>query len=198
MPAPYAMPEMPEFPAPYSMPEMPEMPEFPSPYAMPAMPEMPAPLSISALPEPPVFQDYLSLDPQARRAAMAKYRSAIYVTVTLFLLDWTRNLIFPESLLNRLTLFAWTIVALIAFGWVVRPKGSLAETGAGFWPRAALFLGRAVTLVFLVAAAVNEMVSRTSTEYAPWHLIPANNKKYARVKVLNTICERLEQALQES
>jgi polyphosphate kinase 2 (PPK2 family) len=44
-------------------------------------------------------------------------------------------------------------------------------------------------------AAVNEMVSRTSTEYAPWHLIAANDKKHARVKVLTTICERLEEAL---
>jgi polyphosphate kinase 2 (PPK2 family) len=35
--------------------------------------------------------------------------------------------------------------------------------------------------------AVNKMVQRTSTEYAPWHLIPANDKRYARVKVLKTV-----------
>jgi polyphosphate kinase 2 (PPK2 family) len=47
-------------------------------------------------------------------------------------------------------------------------------------------------------AAVNEMVSRTSPEQAPWSVIPANDKKYARVKVLTTICERLEEALRTS
>jgi polyphosphate:AMP phosphotransferase len=44
-------------------------------------------------------------------------------------------------------------------------------------------------------AAVNEMVSRTSTEYAPWHIIAANDKKNARIEVLKTCCKRLEDAL---
>ena len=39
------------------------------------------------------------------------------------------------------------------------------------------------------------MVDRTSTEIAPWTLVEANNKFYARIKVLRTLCERLEQAL---
>jgi len=43
--------------------------------------------------------------------------------------------------------------------------------------------------------AVCEMVDRTSTGEAPWTLVEANNKDYARVKVLKTICERLESAL---
>jgi polyphosphate:AMP phosphotransferase len=43
--------------------------------------------------------------------------------------------------------------------------------------------------------AVNEMVVRTSTEYAPWTLVPGNDKLFARVQVLKTICDRLEQAL---
>ena len=43
--------------------------------------------------------------------------------------------------------------------------------------------------------AVNTMVERTSTEYAPWHLVPSNNKRYARVNVIETICRRLEAAL---
>jgi polyphosphate:AMP phosphotransferase len=43
--------------------------------------------------------------------------------------------------------------------------------------------------------AVNEMVVRTSTEYAPWTLVPGNDKLFARVDVLRTICETLEQAL---
>ena len=43
--------------------------------------------------------------------------------------------------------------------------------------------------------AVNDMVERTSTRQAPWTLVPANDKRYARVKVLRTLCERLEQTL---
>jgi polyphosphate:AMP phosphotransferase len=44
-------------------------------------------------------------------------------------------------------------------------------------------------------AAVNEMVVRTSTEYAPWTLVPANDKKVARLTVLKTFCTRLNRAL---
>ncbi|AHK78215.1 hypothetical protein M911_02465 [Ectothiorhodospira haloalkaliphila] len=44
-------------------------------------------------------------------------------------------------------------------------------------------------------AAVNEMVVRTSTEYAPWTLVSANDKRFARVTVLETACERLEAAI---
>lgn len=43
--------------------------------------------------------------------------------------------------------------------------------------------------------AVQDMVVRTSTDYAPWHLIPANDKRYARVAVLKQLCHRLEEAL---
>lgn len=43
--------------------------------------------------------------------------------------------------------------------------------------------------------AVNEMVVRTSTEYAPWTLVPGDDKLYARVMVLKTICDTLEKAL---
>ncbi|OIO56686.1 MAG: polyphosphate:AMP phosphotransferase [Alphaproteobacteria bacterium CG_4_10_14_0_2_um_filter_63_37] len=45
------------------------------------------------------------------------------------------------------------------------------------------------------AEAVNEMVARTSTEFAPWSLIPANDKKFARIEVLKTVCRRLDEAL---
>jgi polyphosphate:AMP phosphotransferase len=38
--------------------------------------------------------------------------------------------------------------------------------------------------------AVNEMVTRTSTEYAPWHLIEGNDKRYARIKVMRLLCRR--------
>lgn len=43
--------------------------------------------------------------------------------------------------------------------------------------------------------AVNDMVAHTSTNYAPWTLIPANDKKHARVQVLRTLCKRLHKAL---
>ena len=44
--------------------------------------------------------------------------------------------------------------------------------------------------------AVCDMVDRTSTGLAPWTLIEANDKNFARVKVLKTLCDRLERALQ--
>lgn len=40
--------------------------------------------------------------------------------------------------------------------------------------------------------AVNDMVQHTSTDAAPWFLIPANDKRYARVMIIQTICEELE------
>ncbi|OWP51653.1 polyphosphate:AMP phosphotransferase [Pseudomonas nitroreducens] len=46
----------------------------------------------------------------------------------------------------------------------------------------------------LYADAVGDMVDRTSTEIAPWTLIEANDKRYARVKVLRTINDALEAA----
>jgi polyphosphate kinase 2 (PPK2 family) len=45
-------------------------------------------------------------------------------------------------------------------------------------------------------AAVDEMVARTSTKYAPWDLVEAESKRYARVKVVNTVADRVEDALQ--
>jgi len=45
------------------------------------------------------------------------------------------------------------------------------------------------------AAAVNEMIERTSTNLAPWTLVEANDKYHARIKTLDTICRRLEAAL---
>ncbi len=43
--------------------------------------------------------------------------------------------------------------------------------------------------------AICDMVERTSTGIVPWTLVEANDKNYARVKVLKTICQRLEAAL---
>mgnify|MGYP001160582188 FL=1 len=46
-------------------------------------------------------------------------------------------------------------------------------------------------------SAVCDMVDRTSTGLAPWTLVEANDKNFARVKVLRTVCERLESALKD-
>jgi len=43
--------------------------------------------------------------------------------------------------------------------------------------------------------AVNDMVERTSTRNAPWTLIEANSKNFARVKVMRTVADALEAAL---
>ena len=43
--------------------------------------------------------------------------------------------------------------------------------------------------------AASEMISRNSTEYAPFTLVEAEDKRYARIKVLETICQRLEDEL---
>ena len=45
--------------------------------------------------------------------------------------------------------------------------------------------------------AVNEMVQRTSTRLAPWTLVPANDKRFARVHVVETHESRLRAALEE-
>lgn len=47
-------------------------------------------------------------------------------------------------------------------------------------------------------AAVNEMVVRTSTEFAPWHIIPANDKRYARIEVMRIAAEAVAANLGES
>ncbi|MCA9621166.1 MAG: hypothetical protein KC731_19225, partial [Myxococcales bacterium] len=44
--------------------------------------------------------------------------------------------------------------------------------------------------------AVNDMVARTSTEYAPWTLVPSEDKRFGRVMVLETVCDRLAAALE--
>lgn len=43
--------------------------------------------------------------------------------------------------------------------------------------------------------AANEMFDRTGTEFAPWYLIEANDKKFARIKTLRIFCDRLEDSL---
>ncbi len=46
-------------------------------------------------------------------------------------------------------------------------------------------------------AAVHDMVERTSTSTAPWHLVAANDKRAARVEVIDTVCETLKHALKK-
>ena len=41
--------------------------------------------------------------------------------------------------------------------------------------------------------AVNEMIIRTSTTYAPWIIVEGNSKYYARIKVLETVVNALEE-----
>jgi polyphosphate kinase 2 (PPK2 family) len=43
--------------------------------------------------------------------------------------------------------------------------------------------------------AVCEMIDRTSSELAPWTLIEANDKYFARLKVLRTLTDAIEAAL---
>ncbi|TLX59502.1 polyphosphate:AMP phosphotransferase [Stutzerimonas nosocomialis] len=44
--------------------------------------------------------------------------------------------------------------------------------------------------------AVSDMVDRTSTEIAHWTMVEANDKRFARVKVLRTLNEALERAIE--
>ncbi len=46
-------------------------------------------------------------------------------------------------------------------------------------------------------SAVNEMLVRTSTTYAPWVVVEGNCKYYARVKILKTVVEALENKIKE-
>lgn len=43
--------------------------------------------------------------------------------------------------------------------------------------------------------AVDEMLIRTSTTYAPWIIVEGNNKYYARIKVLETVVKAIEERL---
>lgn len=47
----------------------------------------------------------------------------------------------------------------------------------------------------LYEQAVHDMILRTSTDHAPWRLISSNNKRWARIEVLKTYCQRLKQRL---
>lgn len=43
--------------------------------------------------------------------------------------------------------------------------------------------------------AADEMIPRTSTDHAPWHLIAGDDKRWARVEVLKAVCQAMARAL---
>lgn len=49
----------------------------------------------------------------------------------------------------------------------------------------------------LYEVAVNEMIQKTSTEFAPWHILESNDKHYARIKALKTVIEEIEKRLKK-
>jgi polyphosphate:AMP phosphotransferase len=49
----------------------------------------------------------------------------------------------------------------------------------------------------LYEEAVNEMLQKTNTTYAPWYVLESNDKKYARIKALKTVVEAIEEKLKD-
>ena len=45
--------------------------------------------------------------------------------------------------------------------------------------------------------AVEDMFARTDQPYAPWHLIEGDSKRYARVKVVETVIDRIEAGMRQ-
>ena len=43
--------------------------------------------------------------------------------------------------------------------------------------------------------AVNDMLQYTSTDFAPWHIIESQDKKFARVKALRVLISAIEDRL---
>lgn len=111
-----------------------------------------APLALFDLNRLLILVPVLRLLPEA---VIARMRSTVYATAILFVLDWLRNFAFPASLLSRLSLFAWSIVALAVVVWLARLKGGPANIGSGAWRRAALVLGHVIGLVLLASAIAN-------------------------------------------
>ena len=44
--------------------------------------------------------------------------------------------------------------------------------------------------------AINEMIHRTDSLSAPWTVVAGNNKKFARIQILKTICDSLKKAVE--
>lgn len=47
----------------------------------------------------------------------------------------------------------------------------------------------------LYETAIDEMIKKTSTTFAPWHVLESNDKKYARIKALEIVIESIERKL---
>jgi polyphosphate kinase 2 (PPK2 family) len=45
--------------------------------------------------------------------------------------------------------------------------------------------------------AIGDMIDRTSTQIAPWHVIASDDKLWSRLRVLELLCERIERALDQ-
>jgi polyphosphate kinase 2 (PPK2 family) len=43
--------------------------------------------------------------------------------------------------------------------------------------------------------AIGDMIDRTSTDVAPWHVVASDDKLWSRIEVLKHLCERIEAAL---
>ena len=50
----------------------------------------------------------------------------------------------------------------------------------------------------LYEEAINEMLAKTSTTFAPWHILESVDKRYARIKALRIVCEEIERACVET
>jgi polyphosphate kinase 2 (PPK2 family) len=46
----------------------------------------------------------------------------------------------------------------------------------------------------LYEVAVDEMLQKTNTSFAPWTVLESNDKKYARIKALKTVIAAIEEA----
>jgi len=47
----------------------------------------------------------------------------------------------------------------------------------------------------LYETAIDEMIAKTSTEFAPWYVLESNDKKYARIKALEIVIEEIKKRL---
>ena len=45
--------------------------------------------------------------------------------------------------------------------------------------------------------AIDEMIAKTNTTFAPWHVLESNDKRYARIKALRIVIEAIEAACKE-
>ena len=45
--------------------------------------------------------------------------------------------------------------------------------------------------------AIDEMIKKTSTEFAPWYILESVDKKYARIKALEIVIDRIEEACEK-